>query len=578
MEWTQQDQAMFENAHTMHSRGDVAGAQALYRTILARFPQHVDSLHLLGAACYQSGDLDSALRFMTEAIRLRPDYAETYSNRGVVLYDLHRYEASLASCEAAIRLKPDYAGAQYNCGNALKAMHRYEAAVGRYDTAIRLHPDAGAFSNRGIALHHLHRYAEALESYAEAIRLRPDYAEAYSNRGVVLYELLRYAEALESYAAAIRLKPDYAEAYVNQGNALKGAMRYAEALGSYAEAIRLRPDYAEARVNASLLQLLMGDFREGWAGYALRWRTPQLQAFTRHFPQPLWTGQFPLSGRTILLHAEQGLGDTIQFCRYVPMVAALGAKVVLEVQAGLVGFLGQLRGVVQVVRQGDGLPPFDCHCPLMSLPLAFGTTLESIPSPGPYLAADPRRVERFARLLGPRKHPRIGLVWSGGHRPDQPELYVVNGHRNIPFDRIAGLAMEGIEFVSLQKGEPAESECLARRMDLWPSGNMVVLTDRLHDFADTAGLVANLDLVIAVDTSVAHLAAAMGRPVWLLSRFDGCWRWLLDRDDSPWYGSVRIYRQERPGDWDGVLRRVARRMRELVGEGWTAEGLFLKRP
>ncbi len=441
------------------------------------------------------------------------------------------------------------------------ALHRQgairEAQEACRELLVRCPWHADSLHLLGIAYYQAGEPVVASGLIAEAICLRPGYAEAYSNRALALHALGRYEEALASCRQAICLEPGFAEAYLNQGISLRALQRCEEAVASYDEAIRLKPGYADAHLNRSLVQLLSGNYGEGWRGYEWRWKLRNGRLSDARFGQPLWSGQEPLSGKTILLHAEQGLGDTIQFCRYVPMVAALGARVIFMVQPELVGLLESLGDVAEIITPGQSLPEFDCHCPLLSLPLVFETTLESIPLPGAYLKADAGRIERFRRLLGLRRRPRVGLVWNGGHRSEQPELYAANERRNVRLEEMAQLNMEWVEFVSLQKGEPAESEFRSRYRALWPQGNMVVLTEQLHDFADTAGLVSNLDLVIAVDTSVVHLAAALGRPVWLLSRFDGCWRWLVDREDSPWYESVRIYRQERPGDWATVLRRVA---------------------
>ncbi len=562
MEWTSDEQTAFARAVALHQQGCVAEAQGIYRELLERFPRQPELLHLLGVASYQTGRHEAGERLIGEAIRLRPGYAEAYSNRCNALQALGRYEEALASSREAIRLRPDCAAAYLNQGNALQALGRYEEALRSYAEVLRLNgSSAEAYSNRANVLHTLQRYDEALQNYAEAIRLHPGYADAYANRGNMLLDMGRFEEALANCETAIRLKPDYVEAHMNRGVVLQALRRDVQALSSYDEAIRLRPDYAEAHWGRSLLQLQSGKYRDGWRGYEWRWKLKTCSRSGLGFSQPMWSGQEPLSGKTILLHAEQGLGDTIQFCRYVPMVAALGARVMLMVQPELVALLGSLGGVAEIITPEQALPEFDYHCPLLSLPLAFGTTLESIPSPGAYLKADPARIERFRRLLGLRHRPRVGLVWSSGYHPIHPEWFAAYSRRNIGIEHISKLDMRGIGFVSLQKGEPAESEFRRRYRALWPQGNMVALTEQLHDFADTAGLVANLDLVIAVDTSVVHLAAALGRPVWLLSRFDGCWRWLVDREDSPWYESVRIYRQERPGDWATVLRRVSEELR-----------------
>jgi hypothetical protein len=338
--------------------------------------------------------------------------------------------------------------------------------------------------------------------------------------------------------------------------------------------------------------LMAGDYRTGWAAYEWRWRTANAKLQPRVFQQPLWLGAEPLSDRTILLHVEQGLGDTLQFSRYIPLLVERGARVILVVPPPLLrlmqeSFQGLWRysvqdaaqesahaiaqgaaaptsAAVEVLAAGRPLPDFDYHCPLMSLPLAFATDLTTIPQSHPYLVADPDRAEVWGQRLGPRHRLRVGLVWSGGARPDQPELRLVNERRNLPPSKLEPLATVTADFYSLQKGEPAVGEFKRQLADGWNGPMMNDFTDELNDFADTAALIANLDLVISVDTSTAHLAAAMGKPVWILNRFDTCWRWMLDRRDSPWYPTITLYRQTRPGVWDDVIESVRTDLEALV--------------
>ena len=363
---------------------------------------------------------------------------------------------------------------------------------------------------------------------------------------------------MASFDTAIRIKPDYAEAHSNRGNALQDLKRFDEALASYKKAIEIKPDYTVAHHNLSLCHLLLGNFQDGWQEYEWRWKNEsatRLQS-NRNFPQPLWLGEQSLMGKTILLYAEQGLGDTIQFCRYASLVAQLGATVILEVQRPLIKLLQNLEGVSQLVAMGDPLPAFDYQCPLLSLPLAFKTEIESIPNQVPYIKAAPMQVDYWKTKLAAHQKLKVGLVWNGGFRPNQPELWSLNARRNIPLAQIAQINIPEINFYSLQKGEPAESELVQSGNQYWDPSNFYNFASELEDFSDTAALIANLDLIISVDTSTAHLAAAMGKPVWLLNRFDTCWRWLLDRKDSPWYPTITLYHQEKMGDWKSVLEKV----------------------
>ena len=574
-----------------HQSGRLAEAKASYSQALTLEPGHAEALHLLGLIAHQVGQndvsvetiikairrapkvalyrcslanalkalgrLDEASRAYAQAIQLEPDFAEAHYNLAIVLRAMGRIDDAIRACETAVVLKPELAEAHDILGAMLLARGRRDEACAAFRRAIRAKPDAAEIhANLGIALQEAGRPDEALAAYDTAIRINPDYAEAHTNRGNVCKALGRLDDAASAHRMAIWIKPDCAEARFNLGNTLKALGRSDEAIDAYEEAIHVRPDFAEARFNHSMELLLAGDFDRGWAEYEWRLDEACQHLAPRTFSRPRWRGE-NLRGRRILLHAEQGLGDTIQFCRYASLVAARGGCVTLEVPKLLVGLLSGLAGVTQLIAAGSALPAFDVHCPLMSLPLVFGTRLATIPAPIPYLTAKPDRVVRWRNRLGPSTRLRVGLVWSGGLRPDQPELREVNERRNIPLRMLGRLNHPGIDFVSLQKGEPAESEGLALKDIIWPAGNFYNAAPQIGDFEDTAALIETLDLVISVDTSTAHLAAAMGKPVWLLNRFDSCWRWLEHRDDSPWYPTLRLFRQTAAGDWPGVMERVA---------------------
>jgi tetratricopeptide (TPR) repeat protein len=365
----------------------------------------------------------------------------------------------------------------------------------------------------------------------------------------------RPEHALAIYDRAIALRPSYAAAHSNRGAALGQLNRHEESIASYDRAIAIRPDYVDAHFNKSLHLLAMGHFEEGWELY--EWRRQKFPSTaTRDFSRPLWLGEEDLTDKTILLHEEQGFGDTIQFCRYASLVAGLGARVILEVPPALTSLLSTLDGVSQIIQSGTRLPDFDFQCPLLSLPLAFKTELSSIPSKTPYLQANLEKSLAWKKRLGEKTKLRVGLVWSGGVRANKPDSWVYNSRRNIPLAKLASLKHPHIEFYSLQKGQPGESELVALRQKYWDGPDIVDFTGELHDFSDTAALVDNLDLIITVDTSTAHLAGALGKPVWILNRFDNCWRWLSGRTDSPWYRTAKLYRQDIAENWDGVIERV----------------------
>jgi tetratricopeptide (TPR) repeat protein len=423
--------------------------------------------------------------------------------------------------------------------------------------------DSQTLNNLGYILDELGRLDEAEAAYRRASDARPDFAEAPYNLGLLLQGRRRLEEAEAAYAEALARDPRMAQAHNNRGAVLRDLRRLDEALAAFEAAVRLRPDYADAQFNQAMCRLLMGDSARGWAQYEWRWRIRQADRAQRGFDRPPWLGREDPRGRRILLHAEQGLGDTLQFCRYAPRVAALGAGVILEVQPGLERLLRGLAGVDVVVRQGDAPPSFDLHTPLMSLPLALASAGDACPGGEPYLSADPALTAQWARRLAGIGGLKVGLVWAGAARPDQPIASAVDRRRSLPLEAFAPLsAAPGVRFFSLQKG--AATAQLAR-LDpgAWPGAPIIDHTAALTDFAETAALVANLDLVISCDTSVAHLAGAMGKPVWILSRFDGCWRWGAAGETTPWYVSARLFRQARHGDWAGVIERVGAALRGL---------------
>ena len=500
---------------------------------------------------------EQALESFDAAIRTDLDYAEPYYNRGNILQELGRYADALADFDRVVALEPDDADAFYNRGNALHAMGRYEEGLSSFDKAITIRPDfALAFNNRGLALSELRRYEDALASYDSALANKPDFPEALSNRGDSLRDLRRYEEALASYDGALAAFPQSAIALSNRGLTLQDMGRYGEAMASFDSALAVDPGFAQAHLNQSLCRLLTGDFERGWPQYEWRWEVEIGGMTTRSFSEPLWLGEESLKGRSILLHAEQGLGDTLQFCRYATLVAALGASVWIEVPASLKSLLTSLKGIKAVLAIGEPLPEFDYHCPLMSLPLALKTNLASIPANMPYLYPEPQAVSAWEQRLAGIEGYRVGLVWSGSPRKEQRRVNAVDQLRSIPLAGFETLGtLEGVKFFSIQKGEPS-GQLLELKKVGWRGPGLLDYTDELRDFSDTAAFTACMDLVISCDTSMVHLAGAIGKPVWILSRFNGCWRWLVDREDSPWYPSARLFRQRRPGDWDSVIESV----------------------
>jgi Flp pilus assembly protein TadD len=429
--------------------------------------------------------------------------------------------------------------------------------------AIAINPNIGvAHSLLGTVLNKLGRREEALASHGRAIRLQPDNAEAYNNRGNVFHEMQRHEEALADFDAAIALNPDYPAPHYNRATSLFELGRCEEALVSFDRALALAPDNADARFNRSVALLQSGRFQAGWREY--EWRKVKIPSPAQLDPGRLWLGEPDLVGKHLFVHYEQGMGDTLQFCRYARLLRDKGVHVSLSVQNPLLSLLRQFEPDIQLFAENEAPATFDYHCPLMSLPLAVGTDVSTIPNAVPYIRADPDKAAYWRGRLATRSGPRVGLVWNGGFRADQPELWTVNAQRNMPFDQIAKLNLGEVDYFSLQKGEPAESELLQTRERYWSSDNFYNFAVELVDFSDTAALVENLDLVICVDTATAHLAGAMGKTVWILSRFNGCWRWLRDRADSPWYPTARLFRQRAPGDWTSVIEEARAALRSWV--------------
>jgi tetratricopeptide (TPR) repeat protein len=543
-------------ADAFGNRGNALGrlrrheeALAAYDRALALQPRYAEALNNRGIALRALGRLEASLASHDAALKLRPDDPQALVSRGITLHDLTRLDEALASYDRALARRADHVEAHVNRGAVLHALGRLDEALESFERALSHQPDnVQALTNRGVVLHDLARYGEALAAHDQAVAARPDDAAALDNRAVTLHKLRRLEDALASHDLAIAARPDYAEAWANRGITLYDLRRFDEALASYDRAIALRADYADAHFLKGLASLVTGDLARGWAGYEWRHKAPVARLTPRELPRPLWLGDDDLAGKTILLHGEQGFGDSIQFCRYVPLVAARGARVVLEVEQPLCGLMQSLPGVAQIVAKGDhtgdALPDYDLHCPLPSLPLAFATRLETIPANGPYLRAPEQTMAQWSRRLGASRGLRVGLAWAGNPN------HVRDRERSMLADHLLPLLDIDASFVSLQKQLRAgEAEMLAR-------AGIRDVSDDLHDFTDTAALIAQLDLVIAVDTGVAHLAAALGKPVWILVTHAPDWRWLLDRDDSPWYPTVRLFRQDEGRDWTDVVARV----------------------
>lgn len=432
----------------------------------------------------------------------------------------------------------------------------YKEALNLIDQVINLVPNYSvAYLNRGNILKELGSYAEALISFDKAIQLSSEFYEAYNNKANTLQDLYLYEEAIALYDHAINLFPKYSEAFLNKANALERLGRHSEALDNYQLAIQSNPQNTDAYWNMALSLLNNGDFERGWQNYEARWFTNNFQP-QRYQNYPRIETLEDVKGKKILIWTEQGYGDTIQFCRYIKLLSERGAIVTLEIPQALIRLLSPLGDYCTLVTSvNPELQRFDFQSPLLSLPLLFKTTLQAIPREIPYLKSESLKRLTFANQIQNNNKIRVGVVWNGGFREDCPWLWLASKRRNVELEQIAQLQdVPNIDFYSLQKGSPAESDLSIKKDLLWPNINL--LNNQLEDFSDTAALIDILDLVISVDTSVAHLAGALGKPVWILNRYDSCWRWLRGHKESPWYPSARIYQQIKPGEWQDVINQV----------------------
>ena len=513
------EQHLFDQAASLLQQGQLEQAQSLYVELLQRHPAHFDCLQRLGWIAAQSKDYALAVDYGCRAIEAKPQSALAYLDVGSAMFGLGQYQASIECLDLAISLDAKCAQAYNNRGLALKALKQPQAAEASFQTAIALDPSQ---------------------------------AQAWLNLGTLARQLDRHEEALASYDQAIALQPGYAQAYFNRGNVLQDLGRLDEAIAHFDQALVLEPSMADVHWNKAVCLLLGGHYAAAWPLYEWRWVNHQATAASPVDSLPVWDGRQSLAGKTLLVQSEQGLGDTIQFCRYIPLLAAQGAKVVFEVDPPLEALMQTIEGVGATVLKGApsaARAAADYRVLLMSLPLHFGTTLDTIPNPEKYLDVPPAQIHRWGQRLGTRRNKRIGLVWRGSpnHQNDDK--------RSIPVETLLAALPPGFDYVSLQfKPSAQEQHMLAAH-------GVLVVADDLNDFADTAALCAQLDLVISVDTSVAHLSGALGVPCWVLVAHSPDWRWLLGRKDCVWYRKTHIYRQPQAGRWDSVLQEVAHDLR-----------------
>ncbi len=536
--------------------GAVQAAVDSYRYAISIDP-HQPAFHSnLGNALIQAGMAADGIAALRQGVALDPDGIDANFNLGNALLKTGELDEAARYLRRTLELKPDYSTAWSDLGNILFRQNKLAEAEAAYRQSLFLNPKvAEVHSNLSNVLMNTDRNGEAIAALLQAIQLKPHFAQSHSNLGNVLAQIGRPGEAIAPYREAIRLDPQYAEPWSNMGTALVRLGRHQEALEAYDRAVAIRPDYAEAQLHRAFVLLSEDRTEQGWEAYRWRWKAranSNADRPTLTLTLPEWDGE-AVAGKQLVVYHEQGFGDTIQFCRYAADLAALGAEVTMLVPPSLERLLKRVPGIARVITKGMDGQDADFQVPLMSVPGILGTRIGQSAAGVPYIHADPNAVERWQQRLRHLAGFRVGLVWSGDPRPQDRAASLTDRRRSLTFPQIAPLLeLPGIDFVSLQKGSPA-----AQATGVRTASPLQEYAGELNDFADTAALIATLDLVIAADTSVAHVAGALGKPVWILSRFDGCWRWLRDRDDTPWYPSARLFRQDISADWTPVVARVA---------------------
>jgi tetratricopeptide (TPR) repeat protein len=539
------DPAFHHNlGNILRAQNRLAEAKESYERALTLAPASVDTLYNLGNTCQDLGQPKRAIDYFEKALRLNPKAIELHNNLGTALQDLGRLDEAIGCYRKALSLQPDVVESLHNLAGALRERGELDAAQSYYERALGLRPDhVESHIGLGVVLRDLGRLEEAVAHYERVLSMVPDHPETLNNLGIALTDLGQPQEAIARYERALALQPERAETYYNLAIALERQERRAEAIASYGRAWALKPDYAQAHFNRAYTLLLTGQLEEGWQEYEWRFAVAR---YDRKFERPLWSGE-PLAGKRILIPAEQGFGDTLQFIRYVPAVVERGGKVVLEVPEPLVRLARTVAAASEIIAVGDPPPAFDYYCPLLSLPRVLRTTLATIPSAVPYLSLPNDVSADWAERITQASGLRVGVVWAG------TTVGAIDLELLQPLWDVTG-----VSWFSLQLGD------WSRNISFLNGIAITDLSSWLTDFAETAAAILHLDLVISVDTSVAHLAGALGRPVWLLLPNAPDWRWLLEREDSPWYPTARLFRQRKAGDWSGVARQVATALAQIA--------------
>jgi tetratricopeptide (TPR) repeat protein len=514
----------------------------------------VETILEQGIGSFRSEDWSRALACFDAVLHEQPRRNDVLNHKARTYERLGHFDAALECLDRALAIDPYNAADLRNRAIVLRKLHRPAEALASYQKLLALRPEDGdALAKAALLLNELGRRDEALAVVDHAVRVSPDNPDILNSRVIVLDNLGRYEEALRDIGRILRIQPSHIDAINNTGMLAARLGRFEEALRHYDRSLAIKPDQAQASYNRSLVRLCLGDWTRGFEEFESRWRTAPLQGTRLLSTAPLWLGRENLQGKTLLLYHEQGYGDTLQAIRYIPQLAKRGTRVLLAVPQALYRLAQTVPGVTHVIAHCAELPHHDFHTPLMSLPLALGTTPDRVPAPIPYLRPDPARVAQWDARLGPRTRLRIGIVWGG--RRYAP----INYPRDVPLEAVRTLLDLDAQFIGLQKDLAAEDRALLAQLP-----ELLSLGETLEDFADAAALVANLDLVIAADTAIAHLAGALGQPIWLMNRYASCWRWLRAGQDSPWYPTLRQFRQPSVGDWSSVIGSIHRELSGVI--------------
>lgn len=581
--------ALYNLGNARQIEGRIEDAIACYHQVLWYEPDHADAHANLGAALHQQHKNSEAAEHYRRSLELHPGSAEAHNNLGALFHERKDIGRAIECYRRALALDDHYLSAWANLGDALVAQGDFAEAAAAYLRALEIHPQAHdvrsklsgvfqqlnqlddaeeccrkliefipespeAWNNLGVVLQLREKTPEAVDCYERALQFSAANADTQANLAAALRVLGKFERARNCYERAIRLQPDSSRAHIGLADVLLDERQLTDARHHYGLAVHFDPENADVQLHCALSRLRMGDFPPGWRGFEWRWKSSSFPRAPETLSIPRWKGE-PLAGQTIVIHAEQGLGDTIQFVRYLPQIQERGGKVVFCCAKELVPLLQHVAGVDQFALTGQSLPTFDYYAPLLSLPAIFGTTVETIPAPIPYLFADATLIASWSTRLAQLRGIKVGICYRGNpqHRRDR--------FRSIPREYFEELMQDGVSGVNLQR------EVSSQTANLSQASGIINLADELDaqagSFMDTAAVMKSLDLVITCDTSLAHLAGALGVPVWLALDFGADWRWLLDRDDSPWYPTMRLFRQTAPGDWGGVFQKIKKALRAL---------------